>query len=92
MMVSLEIEDGLRRHGRKGGKKSRRRQVAKVRQFLSWCDQRGVNSPQQIGKRHVHLWIGEAKADTSHRDRYYAVRLLWQILGRGEPEFVGYRR
>lgn len=91
MRLPTEIEVALRRYSRKGGKTARRRQVDRVWQFLDWCATQGLNSPQQVGKRHVHEWLDEAKSKTTRRDRYYAIRLLWDLMGRGEPTFVDYR-
>jgi len=91
MVIDDDLAFQLRRRARQGGKTSRRRQVLRVWQFLRWAEQRGVNAPQQIGKRHVHQWLAEEVSADTRRDRYYAVRLLWQMLGRGEPDFVSYR-
>lgn len=91
MRLPTELEDALRRYSRKGGKTARRRQVARVRQFLAWCAAQGVKSPQQVGKRHVHDWLDEAGSEANRRDRYYSIRLLWDLMGRGEPVFVDYR-
>jgi hypothetical protein len=80
-----ELEHRLHLHCRKGGKSSRRRQVARVRQFLDFCcSQGGVKAPDQIGRRHVHEWFESlpVSASSTMRDRYYAVRLLWSLLGR----------
>jgi len=91
MLIPQELDHELRLHARQGGKTSRRRQVDRVRQLIRWCGSQGVRRPDQIGKRHVHQWLAEAPSDATRRDRYYAVRLLWQLLGRGEPTFVSYR-
>ncbi len=84
-----ELEYLLVSHCRKGGKVSRRRQADRVRQFLSFSRQRGVRGPDQIGTRHAYEWYAEAGlADTTLRDRYYAVGLVWQFLGRGKPPCI----
>jgi hypothetical protein len=83
-----ELEHRLRFHCRKGGKTSRRRQAGRVRQFLVFCRAQGVQAPDQVGKRHVYQWYETlpSAAPTTLRDRYYAVRLIWEILGRaGDP-------
>lgn len=85
-MKRNEIDYALKRYARKGGKVSRRRQAARVEQFLAFCSSHGVREPNQIGKRHVYLWFEEgAFAATTIRDKFYAVALLWELLGRGEP-------
>jgi hypothetical protein len=58
-----------------------------VRQFLDFCRSQGVQAPDQIGRRHVHEWYESLPgAPSTQRDRYYAVRLFWEILGRdGDP-------
>lgn len=85
-MTWSELNYLLQAHARKGGKTSRRRQVARVKQFLAFCRRHGVREPDQIGKRHVFEWYAEKRlAATTLRDRFYAVSLLWDLLGRGEP-------
>lgn len=82
----LNLEVHLNTYARRGGKTSRRRQVARVRQFIKFCRNQGIREPGQIGKRQVWSWYQEADlAPTTLRDRYYAVCLLWEWLGRGEP-------
>jgi hypothetical protein len=83
-----ELEHRLRLHCRKGGKTSRRRQADRLRQFLDFCRSTGVKAPDQVGRRHVYEWYESlpSAAPATLRDRYYAVRLLWEILGRaGDP-------
>lgn len=85
-MELRELEFKLKTHARRGGKTSRRRQVGRIRQFLVFCQGVGVKGPDQIGKRHVHLWFEEKKLSASTlRDRFYAVCFLWELLGRGKP-------
>lgn len=81
-----DLEHCLRLHAARGGPQSRRRQVMRARQWLAWCRAHGVRQPDQIGRRHVWEWYradGPLSAATM-RDRYYAVRLVWRLLGRGE--------
>lgn len=82
-----ELEYRLKTHARKGGKTSRRRQVDRVRQFLKFCrDRFQVRGPDQIGKIHIFKWYEELElAESTRRDRHYAVALLWDVLGRGVP-------
>jgi len=84
----LELEHRLRLYCTKGGKTSRRRQADRVRQFVDFCRSQGVKAPDQVGKRHVYEWYESlpSAAPTTLRDRYYAVRLFWALLGRsGDP-------
>jgi len=84
----LELEHRLRLYCTKGGKTSRRRQADRVRQFVDFCRSQGVKAPDQAGKRHVYEWYESlpSAAPTTLRDRYYAVRLFWALLGRsGDP-------
>jgi hypothetical protein len=43
-----------------------------------------VIAPGQVGKHHVYEWYESlpGAAESTLRDRYYAVRLLWSLLGR----------
>ena len=85
-MDSNELDFQLKMHARKGGKTSRRRQVARVRQFLKFCQGRGVKGPDQIGNRHVYEWYEECElSPATLRDRFYAACLLWELLNRGMP-------
>ncbi len=85
-MTWQELDYLLTSWGRKGGKISRRRQIKRVRQFLDFCRTQGVRGPDQAGNRHAYEWYREvALAEATLRDRYYAMRLLWTLLGRGDP-------
>lgn len=85
MRLRQDLQDALRRHTRKGGKTSRRRQVDRIYQFLGFCSVKGIRAPEQIGKRHVHEWFEESDFSASTlRDKFYAVSLLWEIMGRGQ--------
>ena len=79
-----ELEHRLRLHEAKGGKTSRRRQADRVRQLIAFCRARGARDPSQISRRHVWEWYEQVKAATTLRDRFYAARLLWHLLGRGD--------
>jgi len=74
--MDRELLHKLNLHARKGGKTSRRRQVARVKQML---DDIG-KSPQQISRRDVYAWIERVEAETTRRDRYYAAALLWELI------------
>lgn len=81
-----DLEVNISNHCRKGGKTSRRRQVARLRQFIKFCKGRGVKGPDQIGNRHVYEWYESgALSETTLRDRFYAVCKLWEWLERGVP-------
>jgi hypothetical protein len=59
-----------------------------VRQFLDFCRSQGVLGPDQVGRQHVWLWYKSlpGASSTTLRDRYYAIRLFWSLLGRaGDP-------
>lgn len=43
-----------------------------------WCG----CQPEQIGKRHVHEYLEQSMAETTRRDHYYAIRLLWEMMRR----------
>lgn len=78
-----EIEHRLRLHSSKGGKTSRRRQADRVRQLIEHARSRGARDPSQVSRKHVYEWYEGVTAAATLRDRYYAARLLWQLLGRG---------
>lgn len=79
MRLPLELRHRLNLYARKGSKTSRRRQVRRLEEFVAWC---GCD-PRQIGKRHVYQYFAaHAFAPSTARDHWYAVRLLWLILGR----------
>lgn len=81
-----ELEYQLKKYAKKGGKVSRRRQAARVRQFVKFCQGLGIRGLDQIGNRHVHAWYEvDDLAATTLRDRFYAVCLLWALLERGTP-------
>ncbi|MDD5387963.1 MAG: hypothetical protein PHD37_01355 [Gallionellaceae bacterium] len=46
-----------------------------------WCG----CQPEQIGKRHVHEYLEQSMAETTRRDHYYAICLLWEMMGRPTP-------
>ena len=78
-MLPPQIHHSLKLHASKGSKKSRRRQLNRVRNFVRYC---GCD-PRQIGARHVHQFFAERDyAATTARDYWYAIALLWRVLGR----------
>lgn len=79
-MLNSDLKHRLNLYARKGGKKSRRHTVARIERFLLACH----CPPEQIGRRQVHEFFERnAFARTTARDYYYAIRLLWRLLGRG---------
>lgn len=86
MKKSDDLNFALLQHKKKGGKASRRRQVMRIEQFLKFFAGRGIRAPEQTGRRHVFEWYEEGNlSEATLRDRYYAVKLLWELLGRGDP-------
>lgn len=79
MSLTPELRHKMNQHAAKGGKTSRRRQIQRAEQFLSWCG----CSPYEIGRRHVRLYFLDKKfAPTTARDHWYGIRLLWHAIGR----------
>ncbi|WP_041656266.1 hypothetical protein [Marinobacter nauticus] len=69
----------LKSYAKKGGKKHRHRQVQRVYKFLKYC---GCPA-DQIGNRHVRKFFEDNfMAQSTKRDYYYAIKLLWLMLGR----------
>jgi len=92
MKISDDFRYELTRYKAQGGKKSRKEQVNRVYLFLEYCaKQYNIKAPDQIGRKQVYCWLSESKTDSQRRDRYYAVVLLWKMLGRGKPTFVSYK-
>ena len=78
-MITGELRHRLNQHAAKGGKTSRRRQVKRIYEFVDWCK----CSPEQIGKKHVHQFFAKHEfAVSTERDYWYAIRLLWRLIGR----------
>lgn len=87
-MIPRHIRHALNLHAAKGGKQSRRRQVKRIEEFVTWC---GCD-PRQIGRGHVHRFFAAKGYEAiTARDYWYAIRLLWRILGRSgappKPDF-----
>ncbi len=70
----------LNMHALRGGKTSRRRQVARVKQMLSEIGK----TPQQIGRGDLYSWIEGVEAETTRRDRFYAAVLFWKFIYKKE--------
>lgn len=78
-----QLEHRLRLYTAKGGKKSRRRTADRVRQLIEHAKGCGARDPSQIARKHIWEWYEQVSAPSTLRDRYYAARLLWEILERG---------
>ena len=78
--IHRELRHKLHLYARKGGKKSRRRQVERIELFVEWCHR----PAEQIGRRQAHEFFQAHNfAPTTARDYYYAICKLWTLLGRG---------
>lgn len=81
--ISRTLDHRLKRYAAKGGKASRRATVRRVRTFITFCQR----PAEQIGKRQVHEFFERTPlSQTTRRDYYYAIALLWRLLDRrGDP-------
>lgn len=81
--IRRELRHKLNLYARKGGKRSRRRQVERIELFVEWCHR----PAEQIGRRQVHEFFEAQKfAPTTARDYFYAICQLWVLLDRaGKP-------
>lgn len=75
---------------RHGGKTARRAMVKRLSSILKNIQQHepGVKKPESIGRAHIHRYYNRFShlADSTIRDHYYALVLLWQWQGRsGTP-------
>jgi len=76
----------LRQHGRKGGKKHRRRQRQRIMKLIRIAITDGAISPDHLAKRHAwQFYKLPGRAPTTLRDRFYAAKWLWKASGKGEP-------
>lgn len=82
-MIPRDIRHALHQHAAKGSKAARRRQLKRIEEFVDWCE----CSPFQMGRGHVNRYFSEKSyAPSTARDHWYAIKLLWQVMGRpGEP-------
>lgn len=89
MTSQREFRFQLHQHARKGGKTHRRRQVQRVWRFLRWV---GV-SAHHVSRRQVYdFYRYQCQSQTTKRDYYYSMRLMWKALGREDdppkPDFM----
>ncbi|WP_299314755.1 hypothetical protein [uncultured Halomonas sp.] len=82
-LLSRELDHQLKLYAAKGGKTSRRSTVRRARRFIAFCQR----PAEQIGRRQVYEFFEQHQlSPTTQRDYYYAIALLWRLLGRsGEP-------
>lgn len=73
--------------GRRGGKDNRRLQKQRLTVFISYCASAwGLKSLGQLGSKHVEQFFvsrWDLSAKTKHH-YWYAIRILWQLLGKVE--------
>lgn len=84
------VHQRTRAYRKKGGKRNRRQQHARLIQFAQFCASEGLTSPQQIGARQVvRYWRSERMmqlADTTLANHYYALVILWKLCDKaGTP-------
>ena len=84
------IRDRVDVYLRHGGKTSRRATVKRLLTILADVRQHepGIRLPPQVGRAHLHRYWArhDHLAAPTLRDRWYALALLWELLGRsGEP-------
>ncbi|WP_286715712.1 hypothetical protein [Marinobacter sp. tcs-11] len=78
---STSLNFRLKNYSKKGGKKHRNRQLQRIYKFIKYCD----CPPDQIGNRHVTKFFEDnIMAQSTKRDYYYAIKLLWHMLGRNK--------
>lgn len=75
---------------RHGGKTSRRATVRRLIAVLRDIQQheQGISTPAVVGRAHIHRYYKRHShlAESTKRDHYYAVKLLWGLLDRtGNP-------
>ena len=90
MNIEQWVKDRTHSYVRHGGKQHRKRVIELLIKILKEIIQaeRGVCSPNQIGKAHIHRHYARHKhfADRTLQDRYYALKLFWELLKRsGNP-------
>ena len=82
-MLTRELNHKIHLYKSRGGKASRRRSAQRMLEFVNWCN----CEAHQTGKKHVHKFIeGKNFAPSTARDYWYAIKTLWELMGRvGEP-------
>lgn len=78
-LISRGLDHRLKLYAAKGSKASRRATVRRVRRFIDFCQR----PAEQVGRRQVHEFYEQnAFSPSTQRSYYYAICLLWRLLGR----------
>jgi len=80
-LIDRQLDHRLKLYAAKGGKTSRRNTVRRIRNFVEFCQRPAA----QIGRRQVYEFFEAHEHEispTTQRDYYYAIALLWRLLGR----------
>ena len=90
MVAEKWVKMRVDRYLRHGGKTSRRATVRRLIAVLRDIQQheKGVSTPAVIGRAHIHRYYERHRhlAESTMRDHYYAICLLWGLLDRtGNP-------
>ncbi|WP_269902245.1 hypothetical protein [Paenalcaligenes faecalis] len=77
-----EVQKKVRFYAKKGGKKNRHMQSNRMLAFADFCEQEGVQSAQEVGKRHVIRYYKTLSelSDSTKLQHYYALRSLFELL------------
>lgn len=83
-----QIDELTRGYGRKGGKRNRAQQRARMAAFGVFCESLGVTHLGQVGARHViRYWkspVMQSYSDRTRMGHYYALEVLWRCAGKPE--------
>ena len=78
-LINRSLDHRLKLYAAKGSKASRRATVRRVRRFIDFCQR----PAEQVGRRQVHEFYEQgAFSPSTQRNYYYAICLLWRLLGR----------
>lgn len=73
--------------GRRGGKANRRLQKQRLTVFITYCSEKwGLKSLGQLGRKHVENFFVSRwdLAPKTKQHYWYALRILWVLLGKVE--------
>lgn len=86
MKILQEVELLTRGYVRKGGKRNRRQQRARMQDFAAFCAQQGQNSLGQIGRAHIIAYWRTTKhlSDATRYAHWRALVTLWLLAGKQE--------
>lgn len=91
MKLQLEVKELAKSYKRKGGRKNRKQQVAKMLSFAKHAESLGANSMGQVGTKHViSYWKSlQSKRNYKKKTLYFywlAIQDLWQFVEKvGDP-------